>query len=1190
MNGAGHDCSYYSFKFEHRREQSTSHMLRSLAYQTALHQHEFRRALVNLAKKGACLSEADSKTIWRIVFKSILATIKTEQRIIWVIDGPDEAESSTQAVEYLSAVADLNTHMLRVLVLSRPLASIHNAFQVAREKMSVMETPLPDNQDDIRLSVANKLDGLVCGDQRKLKLVEEIVARSQGSFLWASLVGQAVVGKTREGQIQQALESTPSGMGRLYDRMMATIMALNMDEDKQLAKALMTCAMFAKAPITVGEFSELYPSETKGIMSFRHTVEQVCGQFVILTHDERVQLVHHSAREYLMRTKETPFPLDPRGANEDMLVKCLGALCDKTLRQKVTTLSPPEFPQYSSTFWPGHLQEVAVDSARALKALVTFFDGPYPLTWIQYLAKTSRLSELPVASRKLSEFLQKYTKADGPESMLSRRLEDVSLLQSWAVDLMMLPAKFGPYLLVDPTSIYKHIPALCPMACAINQKFSAGPDARLAVSGLSGEYWGDCLARISPGGDTIRRLAVSSLYLAVASQTIISIYGTVLYEERSIIASEGNILDLAFNNSGSLLAVCTATRTTVYTTSGWSLILCTENPRFCGAAIELSLDKNDSFFAIFGRKEVHKLSIHDPTENSVWSPVGQDAGLLQEQGIPGGSFATPSVIRFNSDCTLIAVAYDNLPLSVWSVEPAAMITRLKREGRPGCVSFHSDTGSNSHAWHPSGDILGTHGERVFKWDHVTDRYESIKGEMTTGIIRVEITCGLNGHVFGITYPWLYNIYNFATMSTVYRVAPIGIPRCLRFSPNEARVYTAEWDDHCSVWEPRCLQGLADTAPVGSFEAGVTGDSPGPPAAPPLSGSSALLDYLDSLKRVTGLAVGCSSGDPYAYATSDGRVFLYDPPSKRTCMLASSTHRISRFQLSWSSRQDLLAYGTRNFGPIRVIKSSSGSERWASVETVLTIDMPLGSGQCQFLLNPAGNRLFVARSEMCQVLMVPEGTKIAETTVPHGDRGRWQQHPRNPEHLVCLAPSHAITLSWDKLEQKKHILLDILRVVADDRLLASVDLIRDSHSQQHAILQTIDSRKSRGYCVLPAESIYSLPTASRNVAVERVVSPLELPPLLVRKIKHGFGILPEGVLVFLDQMNWVCTIPLSSPTEELREFFLPSDWATTEDLRLSRLLSDGTLLCPTGGQVAILKYAWRAGSRVDGAHATPRHPN
>ncbi|KAL8364278.1 hypothetical protein RB601_009831 [Gaeumannomyces tritici] len=490
MNGAGHDCSYYSFKFEHRREQSTSHMLRSLAYQTALHQHEFRRALVNLAKKGACLSEADSKTIWRIVFKSILATIKTEQRIIWVIDGPDEAESSTQAVEYLSAVADLNTHMLRVLVLSRPLASIHNAFQVAREKMSVMETPLPDNQDDIRLSVANKLDGLVCGDQRKLKLVEEIVARSQGSFLWASLVGQAVVGKTREGQIQHALESTPSGMGRLYDRMMATIMALNMDEDKQLAKALMTCAMFAKAPITVGEFSELYPSETKGIMSFRHTVEQVCGQFVILTHDERVQLVHHSAREYLMRTKETPFPLDPRGANEDMLVKCLGALCDKTLRQKVTTLNPPEFPQYSSTFWPDHLQEVAVDSARALKALVTFFDGPYPLTWIQYLAKTSRLSELPVASRKLSEFLQKYTKADGPESMLSRRLEDVSLLQSWAVVLMMLPAKFGPYLLVDPTSIYKHIPALCPMACAINQKFSAGPDARLAVSGLSGGLLG----------------------------------------------------------------------------------------------------------------------------------------------------------------------------------------------------------------------------------------------------------------------------------------------------------------------------------------------------------------------------------------------------------------------------------------------------------------------------------------------------------------------------------------------------------------------------------------------------------------------------------------------------------------------------------------------------------------------------
>jgi hypothetical protein len=78
---AGHHCSYFFFKYGHRDKQSTSNILCSLAYQMALQLPRFRRALVDLAKSGVRLSQADATRIWRTVFSSVLAGICAEQTL-----------------------------------------------------------------------------------------------------------------------------------------------------------------------------------------------------------------------------------------------------------------------------------------------------------------------------------------------------------------------------------------------------------------------------------------------------------------------------------------------------------------------------------------------------------------------------------------------------------------------------------------------------------------------------------------------------------------------------------------------------------------------------------------------------------------------------------------------------------------------------------------------------------------------------------------------------------------------------------------------------------------------------------------------------------------------------------------------------------------------------------------------------
>lgn len=1171
LNEAGHSCSYYFFKYGQRQKKSASHMLRSLAYQTALQLNEFRQALVDLAKAGVCVSEADAKTVWKSIFKSVLATVNTERRILWVIDGLDEADSTNQVVEQLSAVADFDSHMLRIPVFSRPLESIHRAFQAARKKISVVETPLPDNRDDIRLSVTDQVDHLICGDELKLELIEEIVARSHGSFLWASLVGKAVIGKTREDQVRQVLKSTPDDMDQLYDRMMATVTAPNTEEDKQLAKALMTCAMFAKIPITVDEFLELYPAETKDIMDFGHTVSQVCGQFVVVAHGW-VELVHHSAREYLMRKEDAPFSSDPRGANEDLLVKCLATLCDKTLRRKLSMLNPPKPLHYSSAFWPDHLQEASIGSAQVLKALVMFFNGPYPLVWIQYLAMTGRLSELPGASRKLSGYLQKCTKLDGSGSRPPHRLEDMSLLESWAVDLMKLPAKFGPYLLEDPTLIYKCVPALCPTSSIIHHKFSAGPGASLSVSGLSESSWGDCLARISVGASY---LATSSVYLALASDAI-RIYGTALFEERTVLDLGEHAVAVAFNNSGTLLAAYTRSRTFVWKTADWSLLLSVDNPKK-NWAIEFKFDESDTLFMISDLRGVYKLSTQQG-DAAVWSALGRE--LLEEKRVPGGSFiGTPSSVAFGSDCSYIAVAYRTFPLSVWSVEPAEMITRLQREGRPGRGGVHSHTGTNCHVWHPSGEILGTHGGQLFKWDHVTDIYEQKKSDDCAHAV----TCSPNGQVFLVDYGASISIFDFATMSVLYRLAAQEPTQHAIFSPNGARLYHMAPDGTCKVWEPDCLQRLADAAPVGIAGSGFEEDrldSPRPPT--PLSSSGG---RAGGRKRVDLLAVGRSSSDPVAYATNEGAVFVYDPPTKKT-------HEVDRWSwkrshvdaLSWNFGQNRLAYmSNSNRIAVKSITFGSTTERPLSVETVL--DVPCTRVRrlsTQVLFNRVGDRLFVSRDDnVCRVLSVPDGTVMAEATLAYSRLGRWQQHPREWAHLVCFTLEAAMIISWDNLEQKGRIPLDIAKTIiakGDDAYPPAVDFILESYMPQYVFLRTRDGGYPSRHrlFVLPADSIYGLkpPIASGSSPLQEEVAvrPLELPESLVSNIKYGFGILSGGVLVFLDKRHWVCTVSLSFPAKETRVFFLPSDWVTDKDLGLCRLLRDGTLLCPSKGEVAIFKWA------------------
>ncbi|KAL2256576.1 hypothetical protein VTK26DRAFT_1464 [Humicola hyalothermophila] len=200
---------------------------------------------------------------------------------------------------------------------------------------------LPDNQNDIRLMVAGEMEYLVSSDGFRAAAVDEITSRSQGNFLWASLITKQVVSCHRKDQVQRVLDSTPDGTNQLYDRMMDAVTNLKLDEDKALAEVLLTWSMYAKAPVTVEELSEVCPAELGSIMDLYHTVNHVCGQFVVVNPQGRITLVHPSAREYLERTRRGSLILDSEVGNGKILPRCLAALCDKWTETKAASVRNP---------------------------------------------------------------------------------------------------------------------------------------------------------------------------------------------------------------------------------------------------------------------------------------------------------------------------------------------------------------------------------------------------------------------------------------------------------------------------------------------------------------------------------------------------------------------------------------------------------------------------------------------------------------------------------------------------------------------------------------------------------------------------------------------------------------------------------------------------------------------------------
>ncbi|KAJ3573825.1 hypothetical protein NPX13_g4564 [Xylaria arbuscula] len=1161
-------CIYFFFKYDDHHKRSISHLLRSFAFQISVHEPRVCHELADLARSGERLHNIDSVSLWKRIFLPIISKIPTRRDCYWVIDGIDESESGRQVIDFLSSVKDFES-TIKVLILSRPHFVINQALQKAATKLPVIDLPLADNHEDIRLAVSEEIIYLVSDENFKCETVNKITNRSQGNFLWASLIVKLMTSCHRQDQVERLLETTPDGMDKLYHRMLAVVTDLSMPEDVNLARILLSWAMYSRTPLTVEELSEPYAGEFRPVMNLKHTVNQVCGQFVTINTSNQIVLVHHSAREYLKKNPHSGFSLKPHHSHEELFGKCLVALCDKDLRGKLQMLRVPKFLRYASTSWAFHLENCTAQSDRLLNGLTRFFKGAFPLSWIQYMAMSGHLSDLPGVSRRLTNYVRKRRKYDAEKPPMLHRIKDLALIDSWAIDIMKIPAKFGRSLSTDPTLIYKCVPALSPSSSAIFQSFLSSPAATLSVSGLSNEEWDDCIARVSGSTGKAVRLAASNIYLAVASDMprgLITIWDTILYQTHKTFNNNERILHLVFNDTGSLLACYGIRHTYIWKIKDGSLALQVKNPRQ-ERAIELRFCEKNYLMIVTDLRRVYSLATKASiNEQPQWSRLNN--ALLTEPSLPEGVWlGTPTSVVFNHDCSQIAVAYRNFPLTIWSIESASVVTRMTRKRNAGQGSLNSFTGDAKVIWQPSGShILGIFGD-IFKWSPSEDTYETVNHD--TGVIPHTLECTPNGLAF-ITgdVEGSIKIYDVSSMTMIYKLtSEDGISRiCL--SPDSTRFYDLR-GSYCNVWEPNCLMRLADISSERFSDASSITDSFWSDTEDTLSTSvsfPASESRADNTPGIVAVATQHRIEQPIAYSTDDG--FMHICHKSKISNIGKSVSGMGIEHLEWNDSHDKLAFSDIN-GAVTV---KSVSKAIDSETSFLHNDLysetrtPQHRGNTrQLLFDQSGVNILVCGEKCTEIISITEGTIIRETATVKNKQGTWLRHPAQPDDLLFISATEAIIFDWNlEIKSNKAISLHDNPEVG----ITIVSSMLPSHTSRLLLLRTFDaehSQRQSGFAIIPTTITSTGDDAVKGGNI------LQLPKDLLDTVTHPVGILSDGRLVFLDKGLWVCTAQLNDSSINLtRHFFIPYDWVTSVGAALCQVLSDGTFLCPTKGRIAIMK--------------------
>lgn len=1129
LQTANVDRSYFFFKYGDKSKSRLSACLRSMAFQMACSNSKIRDTLLGMQKDDIQFDKDNERTIWRKLFLSgILQT--GFSRHYWIIDALDECVNSSSLFDLMLAKIDRSTP-LRILITSRESSDLEKGFMtLGKDRFQSEQISIADTLPDIRLLVEGKAKSLVVKDDHdRAALVEKILAKSRGSFLWTVLVLNELSNSYIEEETNQILEDVPRGMEPLYQRTLE--MMAQAPRGKKVTISILTWATCARRPLSTNELDGALKLEVKGIMtSSEKAILALCGQLVAVDKFGKVQMVHETAREFLLNEAlDSELAINKTAAHTQIARTCLTYLTGEEMNppqsgRLSSTLANLRkrmaFSQYVCEAFSYHLSKADPLPNDLFLLLDQFFQSNV-LSWIEIVARSQTLIPLIRTAKNLRHYLNARAAERSP---LGKQMHD---MRAWTTDLIRIVAKFGDALIVSPTAIYSLVLPFCPTESAAYNVAKSGK--RPSVVGLSSTQWDDRLACINfPKGQTSAVCHGDEFFAVGLTTGTVALYHATSFQEYKVIDHGEAVKLLHFKSKSDLLASCGAKTINIWDIRSGQIIHCFVGPQ---RSVYLAFDKNLLIVA----SERNYLASWDLDNDGVQLPDrlwNVSAGYLDKP-----SRRPPRALSFSSGHKLLAVAYSGQPVTLWDLEADAYYGTCGKKLPNGetttyvvsALVFKPNTNCNLLA------ISYLDGELVLL-DALADvELESHHANCHT------LAASPDGHLLagGAGFGTI-QIYEFDTLRLLYRVKSSNFYiKDITFSRDNLHFADIR-GPQCNIWEPAVL--LRDLVGDDSSE---------------VSTASVVEAIVQDAKvRISAMILHPTEEVAFC-GKEDGSVSVYDLKTGAQQLETLYRHKSHVRILTWWPTSDLIMSVDASNGILVWKLSKTQQGVWVAEKMHIQSRLDCGSSIIQVLLNEAAGKFILATRESDYLWNIDGKQQDFRTWQQSPGIRKWIQHPHSPLHMICIDGSEARIHSWSDwsevvhlnlgidtkglqlrtvtfftCKQKQRILLELSELdgSARTRALHLLDATSFSASILDDITSTFNNQKGKA----PLKDTHSDPVItsphlrSLTSCVAQVV---------------GFG--ETGKLIFIDTHSWVCSCDLEDPgtgsVSYVRHFFVPYDW-------------------------------------------------
>lgn len=1003
-----------------------------------------------------------------------------------------------------------------------------------QEKLEKQEIRMDsgDSLRDIELFLRSKWRSFD-DEEQSSKLISDILKKSNGIFLWASLIMTQLEETYSIEDMNEAFKKVPSEMNDLYTRILSKVAG---SPSAEIAKAIMKWVVCAPQPLTTAELKGAIQMDIcRTLTASERQLETFCGHLIFVDKQTRVQPIHRTFTSFLTK-EESEFKVDRSLANARISEVCLSHLNGKQFttprlcRGSVIPASVEAEP--FSTYASIHFFEHLASSSSALDPpliLLDTFLRTNVLSWIEQAARAGCLRLLIKAARYLKVYLNCRAKFRSPLR------KEFQLVSSWINDLIHVTAAFGPNLLKSPWSIHYLIPPLCPLTSAIYTNFSKSRHYK--VIGSSEQEWDDRLSCFIYPKEALS-VASSNHFLAVGLATgDIIIYDSITFETIKTMQHGELVRLLTFGTLSSLLASSGPRKVMLWDsnqTCVWQAQLdATDLPIELGFNADdtlLMLPNKENRMAIFKVREFSRLSYGEFYSN------GSESDSSAEEDREKLKWNPPWQARLSAVHNLMAISYRNRPIHIWDLERQEKIGIFEKEGSED--QFPSPQ-ANDMVFNPNPElsllaIAYNDGDLIIcdPWAREqVSKYEiTVQTTAASPDGRTLATGGTDGVI---------HLFTFQTLRLIYRITALDDKIMgIVFASNSLRFFDIR-GYHCNVWEPSVLI-QKDGADDNSSEHQSEEISP---SIPNMAFAHLFADE-HSITTITQVI----KGDFIFCGREDGYIDLYEAGTgKMVKQFLLHKKLVPTRLLEWNAEKSILVSVDASSRFILTQFSTTTAGMWQ--EAGMLLEGRASEVILQALLAEKESRFLLSTTTYDQLWDIEQKTLVT-TAFSYGEHRQWISHPTNPKHLILLKNDEAYTYNWEALER----LSDVDGTSLNCRESLPIEsegawCIRTGYNLCVRLVSSSENNHARLF-LLDTSQIYP---DSKEAQVTTVHMKL------FSGVKCVLGLF-KSLLYFVDNKGWVCSINMKdvqSAEYYLRHFFIPFTWHSGTDLVL-RVLSQGNV--------------------------------